>query len=163
MLSPWFISVAAISLTLLALVSLITGIQLRKTDPAGNGTVWGYVTVIEGPERGKVFPLRDDEIPVGRIGDPMHAVVLREDIQVSRIHGVIRRCDNAVTYEDSNSTNRSFLHGVDITGQPPIPITHGMQIRLGEHTSVKFSFEDGMSSQTEKAGQEPGFLLTGSG
>jgi signal transduction histidine kinase len=69
------------------------------------------LVVIEGPDRGKVFPLDRDVVHIGR--DPSNLVCLA-DPQVSRQHAQIVRRGEGLQVIDLESRNGTFLNGTQI-------------------------------------------------
>ena len=94
------------------------------------------VEVIQGPDKGRVFELGDDETIIGRQSD---AVPL-SDGTVSRQHARLSPQDGAWLIEDVGSVNGTFLNGVRITH--PTRLHLGDQIRLGR-TLLVFAAGEG--------------------
>lgn len=85
---------------------------------------------VSGPLRGKIFPLTDAEISIGR--DPSNHVPLLDSL-VSRRHCVIRKEAEAFRLVDLESRNNTFVSGVPVRERVLAP---GDQIRVGNSVLV---------------------------
>jgi len=84
--------------------------------------------VVEGPNRGTIYPLLPGKNAIGR--DPKAQVALPDRL-VSRSHGSITvEEDESATVEDHGSRNATFINGVRLTG--PHRVTPGDDLRIGE-------------------------------
>jgi Nif-specific regulatory protein len=80
---------------------------------------------VSGPLKGKLFPLTQDEVSIGR--DPSNEISLLDSL-VSRRHCVIRREASAFRLQDLDSRNNTFVSGVPVRDRV---LVHGDQIRVG--------------------------------
>src|SRR5215470_4807956 len=80
---------------------------------------------VSGPLRGKVFPLVDGELSIGR--DPSNHISLLDSL-VSRRHCVIRKETGTFRLVDLESRNNTFVSGVPVRERV---LAHGDQIRVG--------------------------------
>src|SRR5215467_4118407 len=85
---------------------------------------------VSGPLRGKVFPLIDSEIFIGR--DPSNYVSLLDSL-VSRRHCVIRKEADVFRLVDLESRNNTFVSGVPVRERV---LVAGDQIRVGNSLLV---------------------------
>jgi transcriptional regulator with GAF, ATPase, and Fis domain len=87
--------------------------------------VSGRLEALSGPLKGKVFPLDEGEVSIGR--DPSNQVSLLDSL-VSRRHCVIRREADGFRLVDLESRNNTFVSGVPVRERVLAP---GDQIRVG--------------------------------
>ena len=80
---------------------------------------------VSGPLKGKLFPLLNDEISIGR--DPSNHISLLDSL-VSRRHCVIRPEGDGFRLLDLESRNNTFISGVPVRDRI---LVHGDQIRVG--------------------------------
>ena len=90
--------------------------------------------VIRGVEQGKRFELDGSEVSIGR-GVRNQIRVL--DTEMSRQHAILTYADGAFVLTDRNSSNGTFLNGVQIASQR---LTNGDQLQIGR-TTLLFSEE----------------------
>ena len=93
-----------------------------------------FVVTSEGPLRGRVLVVDDDELVLGR---RENSDLLLPDPHVSRAHAVVRRSAGAVWLEDLGSTAGTVVNGEPITGSQALK--HGDVVRFG---AVETRFED---------------------
>jgi DNA-binding CsgD family transcriptional regulator len=93
-----------------------------------------FVVTSEGPLRGRVLVVDEDELVLGRRET---SDLVLPDPHVSRSHAVLRRQSGAVWVEDLGSTGGTFVNGEQITGAHAI--NHGDIIRFG---TVEVRYED---------------------
>ncbi len=146
----WRIWWAIITVAILLIVGLVY-FRLRGRT-AELPPAWGVAQVMSGPDQGARFFLRGDNIIVGRGQDPALGIALNDD-QVSRTHGRVFREGNQVFYEDTNSTNGSFVNEQRANPNQPIRINPGVLIRLGPSTVIRLG-EPMPETGTRLAGQE---------
>lgn len=102
-----------------------------------------YQLVIrQGPEVGKIFPLTSVSHTIGR--DPLVEISLN-DLEVSRQHARLTETAAGYQLEDLNSTNGTFVDGLQI-GNDPILLTPGQEIRLGSDILLAY-----VEAETETA------------
>jgi len=135
---------------------LAVAIMLRRRAlTAALPTAWGYAEVASGPDQGKVFALRGDQIPVGRMQDPATAVALALDTNVSREHGLILRQGPAVFYQDTGSRNGSFVNEQPVAAGQRVPLPPGALIRVGPATVLRVGQAGAAGAQeTQQAGTD---------
>ncbi len=81
---------------------------------------------VSGPLKGKLFPLNQDEVSIGR--DPSNEISLLDSL-VSRRHCVIHKEAVGFRLQDLDSRNNTFVGGVPIRERV---LVHGDQIRVGD-------------------------------
>jgi predicted component of type VI protein secretion system len=86
-----------------------------------------------GPTPGKVFPLDQDEIRIGR--DISNDITI-SDAEVSRHHSRLIVQGNSFVLEDQGSTNGTFVDGQRLVG--PHRMRAGEVVFLGENVSLAF-------------------------
>jgi len=103
------------------------GAEDGQVEPCG----WALV-VYAGPQLGRLFPLAMGENVLGRA--PGTAIALPDE-EVSRAHACLRLAQGSegdqLTLVDLGSTNGTLVGGERIGGEP-VPLTPGMQVRLGQ-------------------------------
>lgn len=105
-----------------------------------------FVVTSEGPLRGRVLVVDDDELVLGR---RENSDLLLPDPHVSRAHAVVRKSAGAVWLEDLGSTAGTVVNGETITGSQALK--HGDTVRFG---AVETRFEDrGSLMDTDEATQ----------
>jgi DNA-binding CsgD family transcriptional regulator len=93
-----------------------------------------FVVTSEGPLRGRVLVVDDDELVLGR---RENSDLLLPDPHVSRAHAVVRKSAGAVWLEDLGSTGGTVVNGEAVTGSQAIK--HGDTVRFGP---IETRFED---------------------
>jgi DNA-binding CsgD family transcriptional regulator len=93
-----------------------------------------FVVTGEGPLRGRVLVIDDDELVLGR---RENSDLLLPDPHVSRAHAVIRKSSGAVWLEDLGSTGGTTVNGEAVTGSQALK--HGDTVLFGP---VETRFED---------------------
>ena len=86
--------------------------------------------VISGPLKGKVFPLVEGEVSIGR--EPSNYISLLDSL-VSRRHCVIRKEAESFRLVDLDSRNSTFVSGVPVRERLLVP---GDQIRVGNSVLI---------------------------
>jgi len=89
-----------------------------------------FLEIIEGPDIGKSFSLKDAEVFIGRHGQ---CELVLHDPEVSRRHLKIAPGENGWWLDDLGSTNGSFVNGQRITHQTAVP---GDRIQIGQSVLV---------------------------
>jgi len=108
---------------------------------------------VELPARG-TFALTRLRTVIGReFGD----ILLREDLNVSRIHLALIAEGRNLYLEDLGSSNGTFVNGIRIQPQKRYPLSDGDTIQLGD-TKIKVAFK-GLRNDEESQGV---FLVSGS-
>ena len=90
------------------------------------------LTVVGGPEAGRVFALGADPALVGRSEE---CVVRLDDGGVSGVHASITRSAGCLYVVDQGSTNGTFVADQPLTG--PHPLRDGDRLRLGVSTVLR--------------------------
>ncbi len=85
------------------------------------------LVIVDGPGRGKEFPIGDGEVVLGRTNE---TEIELPSNKVSRKHAAIRVVDGQVEIEDLGSSNGTFLNGKRITRSAVPP---GGKIGVGEY------------------------------
>jgi DNA-binding CsgD family transcriptional regulator len=93
-----------------------------------------FVVTSEGPLRGRVLVVDDDELVLGRRDN---SDLLLPDPHVSRAHAVIRKSSGAVWLEDLGSTGGTAVNNEPVTGSQALK--HGDVVKFG---TVETRFED---------------------
>jgi len=83
------------------------------------------LTVLQGPDKGRVFRTGPGLSPIGRTSD----IIPLTDHTVSRRHAELRPDNGRWLLVDLNSVNGTYLNGQRV-GQP-VALKHGDQIRIG--------------------------------
>lgn len=89
----------------------------------------------------------DHELTIGRT--PPSQLVL-DDEGLSRVNTTIFREDDEVLVTDENSTNGTFLNGVQISG-PPRLLKNGDELKIGSHTTIRVEIGDQKPAAGEQA------------
>ena len=97
---------------------------------------WGIAEVIAGPDQGKTFRLRYEEVPLGREADPLTDVALT-DSRVSRHHGRIIFRNGQILYEDVGSSFGSFVNEREVPRGQQMPLPENATLRLGPKTILR--------------------------
>jgi two-component system cell cycle response regulator len=117
---------------------------LRPAEPLPLGMARATVTVISGLEAGRIVPLDDRCLVLGR-GD--EADLQLEDAGVSRIHArIVRTPGGPFHIEDLGSTNGTFLRSRRVT---VAPLTSGDRVQLGPRTLLRFGITDPVEEQLQ--------------
>lgn len=108
-----------------------------STPPAARPRTKASLTVISGPETGRVIAVAESCL----IGRGRECTVQVEDTSVSRLHARISRIDEHGAYllEDLNSRNGTFVDGYRIKRHE---ILDGQRIQLGPNAHFRFSLTD---------------------
>lgn len=106
------------------------------------------LVIVDGPSRGKEFPLGDGETVLGRTSE---TPVELPSTKVSRRHAAIRVARGQVEIEDLNSSNGTYLNGKRIT-RSAVPA--GAKIVVGEY--VLQVFNGGKAQGAPQTGGRPG-------
>jgi diguanylate cyclase (GGDEF)-like protein len=96
----------------------------------------GYLTVINGANPGRMYPLNTPTITVGRDAE---CEIRLESESVSRKHARLVRHGGQYTLEDLGSTNGTWVDGAPAS---PQPLKSGARIRFGNEVVVRFSLLD---------------------
>lgn len=105
--------------------------SLNRIDSLEPGRNFQYfLEILQGPDRGKKFPLEGDVINIGR-----HAQceIVLNDVEVSRRHLKLSRIGSGWEIDDLGSTNGTWLNNQRITKQMLFP---GDRIEIGQSEFV---------------------------
>jgi Nif-specific regulatory protein len=91
---------------------------------------WAQLEVVSGPLKGKVFPVLEGEVSIGR--DPSNHISLLDSL-VSRRHCVIRKESDKFCLVDLESRNNTFVSGVPVRERA---LVAGDQIRVGNSVLI---------------------------
>jgi hypothetical protein len=141
----------------LAGIGAVAVMLWRRALAARLPEAWGYVIVESGPDKGKQFDLRSDEVKVGRQQDSARGIALPLDVSVSKDHGVILRRGQRVMYRDSHSRNGSFLGQKAITPGEDVELPQGALVRLGPTTVLRVVRAGGAAIDETKSAEEAQF------
>ncbi len=92
------------------------------------------LVVRKGPQPGQIYPLLPISITIGR--DPITDIAIN-DPEVSRQHARLTKTNDSYQIEDLQSTNGTFVNGVQI-GVDPVQLAHGNEIQLGSGVVLIF-------------------------
>jgi serine phosphatase RsbU (regulator of sigma subunit) len=87
-----------------------------------------YLVVIEGLDRGHVYPIGDRPITFGRMAP---ADIVLQDAEVSRRHCTVELELGEVRVTDLGSTNGTFVDGARVSGSATLP--EGGYLQVGAH------------------------------
>ncbi|HVO31367.1 MAG TPA: FHA domain-containing protein [bacterium] len=107
------------------------------------------LVIVDGPERGKEWPLPDGEVVLGRTNE---TEIELPSNKVSRKHAALRIVDGQVEIEDLGSSNGTYLNGKRITRSAVPP---GGKIGVGEYLLTVVNGEKPRAA-TGKTGARPG-------
>ena len=106
-------------------------------EPLSPGLEHATVSIVSGQDAGRVVPLDDDPLVIGRGPE---ADLRIEDPGVSRIHArVVRSDQGSFTLEDLGSTNGTFIRTRRVTVAPLSP---GDRVQLGPSALLRFAVTD---------------------
>lgn len=92
--------------------------------------------VVKGFEEGRVYPLEDDQISIGRAEDNDISIPVAE---VSRNHAVLSLVENGYMIKDLGSTNGTFIDRKKIGGK--YLLSPGDTVMLGDAVHLVFKAE----------------------
>lgn len=119
----------------------------KKSQEADLRKELGFRPFVELPGRG-TFALTRMRTVVGReFGD----ILLREDLNVSRIHLAFIAEGHNLYLEDLGSSNGTFLNATQIQPQKRYPLSDGDTVELGD-TKIKITFKGVKAEEDERAG-----------
>jgi len=107
--------------------------------------------VVEGPEKGRRYPLEGLICTLGRAAD--NAIVL-DSPRISRHHAQIRLLPGEAVIEDLGSTNGTWVNAQRLMG--PHTLTPGDLIRLADYVTLEYVLEDSGATETVLAGVPEG-------
>lgn len=95
------------------------------------------LTVLRGELPGALFPLRAEEVVIGRDTD---VAISLPDHNLSRQHARVLRRGDVYTVEDLGSTNGTFVDGARVLGT--CVLEDGCRVHLGSRTVLHFRLYD---------------------
>jgi pSer/pThr/pTyr-binding forkhead associated (FHA) protein len=93
-----------------------------------------WLTIVQGPDRGREYDLEDNEIVVGRHPD---SGININDTEVSRKHFVLNKKADEYWIEDLDSTNGTVVNGRPIKSE--YRLRDNSKINLGANISLVFN------------------------
>lgn len=97
----------------------------------------GVLTVLSHQAPGRIIPLGDEPITIGRDAE---ATVFIDDPSLSRVHVRFASMHDAFFIQDLESTNGTFIDGERLTEARMLH--DGARIQLGRDTLIRFSLQD---------------------
>ena len=85
------------------------------------------LVILDGPRQGTAFPLVMQETLVGRIDSAQFVI---DDATVSRLHARLLLGEDAVTVEDLDSREGTWVNGAAVKG--PMRLNDGDQVAFGD-------------------------------
>lgn len=82
----------------------------------------------------KEFQLSQTEVNLGR--SPDNQLVLSDDLSVSRRHAVIQFTGNGYVVTDLNSSDGSYVNGIQLAPHSPRVLVAGDQVRIGNYELI---------------------------
>ena len=80
------------------------------------------------------FPLTHDEINLGR--SPDNHLILSDDLSVSRHHAQIKYAENVYVVTDLNSSDGTFVNGIQLAPHTPRALVASDQVRIGKYELI---------------------------
>jgi two-component system cell cycle response regulator len=112
--------------------------QKHSVKPdSGGAERRGVLTVLAGPEPGRIIPLGEGELTIGRSDESTVAI---DDDSLSRRHVRLFRAHRRYFIDDLGSTNGTFVEGTRVTS--PMPLEDGMRIQIGARVVMRFAMRD---------------------
>lgn len=143
----------------------VVGVMIRRRSLKGElAPAWGYAEIVSGPDQGKNFALRGDEIVVGREQDPAKAVSIVLDQHVSRRHGKILKTGDDLFYEDCMSKCGSWVNEMQAEPGQQVLLATGSLLRLGPQTIIRIGLAGNVNETHDWGdglGQNAGEAVTG--
>jgi diguanylate cyclase (GGDEF)-like protein len=112
--------------------------MVARAEPASVARTCGVLTLLSGPETGRVISVTNKGLRFGRTEDCDASF---EEASLSRLHARVFRLPGAqFVLNDEGSTNGTFVNGTRATG--PVPLHDGDRIQLGNATFMRFAVVD---------------------
>jgi len=89
-----------------------------------------YLKFVKGTYEGKIFPIKSEEISIGRSSDNV-LILPPTDQSISRNHTLIEKKNNQLYLVDLNSKNGTYLNGRKILPKKKILVNPGDSIKIG--------------------------------
>ncbi|QUY41909.1 FHA domain-containing protein [Acaryochloris marina] len=80
------------------------------------------------------FPLTQTEVNLGR--SPDNQLVLSDDLSVSRHHAQFKYSGNAYAVTDLNSSDGTYVNGIQLAPHTPRSLVAGDQVRIGKYEII---------------------------
>lgn len=80
------------------------------------------------------FPLMQNEVSLGR--SPDNHLTLSDDLSVSRHHAQIKYTGNAYVVTDLNSSDGTYVNGIQLVPHAPRTLVAGDQVRIGNYELI---------------------------
>ncbi len=121
-----------------------------KKDEGGAASAPAQLVVVEGPSRGVVYDIVQDQVKIGR--RPDNDLILPSPA-VSKYHARIEQEGGRYMIVDVGSTNGVQVNGVRLEANGRRPLCHGDNLAVGDHLllfrlSGTFADKAGMSTIT---------------
>jgi diguanylate cyclase (GGDEF)-like protein len=118
--------------------------MVADAGPAPTARTRGVLTVLSGPETGRVVPVSAKGVRLGRSED---CDLSFDDASLSRVHARVQRLMGAQFFlSDERSTNGTFVNGTRLTRATELG--DGDRIQLGTATLLRF---DGLTGIANRA------------
>jgi predicted component of type VI protein secretion system len=146
--SGWVIGGAVL---LIGAVGAALVLSRKRTKPGGQPSVWGHLIRVSGNESVTEFPLRGDQIEIGRMTDgDVNIRFFTQDSSVSRVQGILSRRGGEVFFEN-RSTHGTTVNGRRLSGAASVALPPGAVIEMGTQNAIVFyrplgSKEEGLPS-----------------
>ena len=112
--------------------------MVADAGPAPTARTRGVLTVLSGPETGRVVPVSAKGVRLGRSED---CDLSFDDASLSRVHARVQRLMGAQFFlSDERSTNGTFVNGTRLTRATELG--DGDRIQLGTATLLRFAIVD---------------------
>ena len=116
----------------------VTEILFSKAEPGPYSGTHGSLAVQSGPLQGKVFPIDDHYVVIGR--RPGDGGLQLDDGTASQRHALVQPTPHGCMIFDLASNNGTFVDGVPLRGRP---LYDGDVIRLGD-VELQFAQQSGL-------------------
>ncbi|MGD0529317.1 MAG: GGDEF domain-containing protein, partial [Polyangiaceae bacterium] len=111
---------------------------VAEAGPASTARSRGVLTVLSGPETGRVVSVGPEGVRLGRSED---CHVSFDDASLSRVHArAVRLLGTQFFLGDEGSTNGTFVNGVRLARA--VELSDGDRIQLGTATHLRFAIVD---------------------
>lgn len=114
---------------LLGILGLVAWAMLRRRSPSATGATAGQIVWLDGPERGKRFPVRGPSVTFGRAAG-QNSIVLAGNL-ISRQHAALSLTANGPVLQDYDSTNGTWVGGRRVIGS--VTLAPGQPFQIGPH------------------------------
>lgn len=101
--------------------------EAEAPSPSSGG-VAGSLVVIYGSGMGRLIPINQGELSIGR--DPANQVVVEQE-SVSRRHCLLRQREGTIYLQDLGSTNGTYLNDAEVRSPREEPLRSGDLVKVG--------------------------------